>query len=216
MKCSLTPRFHIVDVTLKSTPRSHLLKTYIQNILWAPLSFLERECSYLAEWLPMVCCLFDLIPFIPVNIFSVKSCQNGSYWVELSLSRLLYVLPVMSVSCDLVGKGWPLGSLVCDVFLCFVTFPYRVLGHVWYLIVSPSDFCFLLYFAQWQYAGSTYETQTSNLSISTQTLYHWVLHFHCCVWWLQWKFQITAMIWSLTSRTNISCTFWREFLFHFC
>ena len=88
MKCSLKRRFHIVHVTLKSTPRSHLLKTYIQNILWAPLSFLELEGSYLAEWLPMVCCLFDLIPFIPVNIFSVKSCQDGSYWVELSLSRM--------------------------------------------------------------------------------------------------------------------------------
>ena len=34
----------------------------------------------------------------------------------------------------------------------FVTFPYRVLGHVWYLIVSTPDFCLLLYFAQWQYA----------------------------------------------------------------
>ena len=85
---SYLARFHIADVTLKSTPRSHLLKTYIQNILEAPLSFLELECSYLAKWLPMVCCLFDLIPFIPVNIFSVKSYQDGSYWVELSLSRM--------------------------------------------------------------------------------------------------------------------------------
>ena len=185
--------------------------------------YCELLCHFLSEnvhiwqndylWC-VVCLIWSLLS--QSIFFSVKSCQNGSYWVELSLSRLLYVLPVMSVSCDLVGKGWPLGSLVCDVFLCFVTFPYRVLGHVWYLIVSPSDFCFLLYFAQWQYEGSTYETQTSNLSISTQTLYHWVLHFHYCVWWLQWKFQITAMIWSLTSRTNISCTFWREFLFHFC
>ena len=88
MKCSLKPRFYIADVTLKSTPRSHLLKTYIQNILLVPLSFLERERSYLAEWLPMTCCLCDLIPFIPVNIFSVKSCRGGIYWVEQSLSRM--------------------------------------------------------------------------------------------------------------------------------
>ena len=28
----------------------------------------------------------------------------------------------------LLGKGWPLGSLVCYVLLCFVTFPCGVLG----------------------------------------------------------------------------------------
>ena len=79
MKRSLKPRFHIADVTLKSTSRSHLHKTYIQLIQCAPLSFLERECSYLEERLPMVCGLFDLILFIPVNIFSVKSCQDSSF-----------------------------------------------------------------------------------------------------------------------------------------
>ena len=30
-------------------------------------------------------------------------------------------------------------ALVCDVFLCFVTFPYGVLGWVWHLIVSIPD-----------------------------------------------------------------------------
>ena len=34
-----------------------------------------------------------------------------------------------------MGKGYPLGSLVCGVFLCFVTFSCGVLGQVWYLIV---------------------------------------------------------------------------------
>ena len=46
----------------------------------------------------------------------------------------------------LLGKGWPLGPLVCDVFLSFVTFPYGVLGQVWYLIVWIPDFCPLPYF----------------------------------------------------------------------
>ena len=46
----------------------------------------------------------------------------------------------------LQGKGRPLGSLVCDVFLCFVTFPDGVLGQVWYLIVSIPDLCLLSYF----------------------------------------------------------------------
>ena len=37
----------------------------------------------------------------------------------------------------LLGKG--LGSRVCYVFLCFVTFLYSVLGQVWYLVVSIPD-----------------------------------------------------------------------------
>ena len=46
----------------------------------------------------------------------------------------------------LLGNGWPLGSLVCDVFLCFGTFLCEVLGQVWYLIVSIPDLCLLTYF----------------------------------------------------------------------
>ena len=45
----------------------------------------------------------------------------------------LFVIYVLCLSCCLVcplqpcghllGKGWPLGSLVCDVFLCYSHFP---------------------------------------------------------------------------------------------
>ena len=35
--------------------------------------------------------------------------------------------------CQLLGKGWLLGLLVCEVFIWFVTFPFGVLGQVWYL-----------------------------------------------------------------------------------
>ena len=53
---------------------------------------------------------------------------------------------VLSVSWSLVITCWDLGSLVCDVFLCFfVTFPYDDLGQVWYLIVSIPDLCLLPY-----------------------------------------------------------------------
>ena len=38
-----------------------------------------------------------------------------------------------------VGKGWPLGSLVCDIFCVFVTSPCGVLGRVWCLIVLIPD-----------------------------------------------------------------------------
>ena len=45
------------------------------------------------------------------------------------------------------GKGWPLGSLVCDVLLCVVFhFPKCVLGQVWCLIVLIPDLCLLSYF----------------------------------------------------------------------
>ena len=42
-------------------------------------------------------------------------------------------------------SGWPLGSLVCGVFLFFVTFPCGVLGQVGYLIVSIPDHCLFSY-----------------------------------------------------------------------
>ena len=34
------------------------------------------------------------------------------------------------------GKMTVLMAVLCYVFLCFVTFSYRALGQVWYLIVS--------------------------------------------------------------------------------
>ena len=46
----------------------------------------------------------------------------------------------------LLGKVWPLGSLVCDIFCAFVTIPCGVLGQVWYLIASIPDLCFRTYF----------------------------------------------------------------------
>ena len=37
-------------------------------------------------------------------------------------------------------------ALVCDVYCDFVTFPFGILGQVWYLIVSIPDPCCLSYF----------------------------------------------------------------------
>ena len=45
----------------------------------------------------------------------------------------------------LLGMGWPLGSLVCNVSSCFCHFPiYGVLGQVWYLIAPIPEFCLFL------------------------------------------------------------------------
>ena len=37
-------------------------------------------------------------------------------------------------------------ALVCDVYFDFVTFPFGILGQVWYLIVSIPDPCCRSYF----------------------------------------------------------------------
>ena len=43
-----------------------------------------------------------------------------------------------------IGLTLWLSCLLC--FIVFVTFPYSVLGQLWYLIVSISDICLLTYF----------------------------------------------------------------------
>ena len=65
-----------------------------------------------------------------------------------------FVVCVSCLSCFLVYSLYPcghlmvedgpLGSHVCDVLLCFVTFPCGDLCQVWCLIVSISDLCLLL------------------------------------------------------------------------
>ena len=37
-------------------------------------------------------------------------------------------------------------ALVCDVYCDYVTFPFGILGQVWYLIVSIPEPCCLSYF----------------------------------------------------------------------
>ena len=68
---------------------------------------------------------------------------------------ILFVVYVSCLSCCLfcslqscghvLGKGWPLGSLVCGVSCVFVIFPCGVLDQVWYLIVSIPDLWFFPY-----------------------------------------------------------------------
>ena len=72
-----------------------------------------------------------------------------SRWCFFCWSFVIFMFGVghafLSFHCSL-GKSWHLGSLLCEVLLCFVTFPYGVLGQVWNLIVSIPDFCFIIYF----------------------------------------------------------------------
>ena len=63
---------------------------------------------------------------------------------------------IMSVSFSLVITCWKKADLLDLVyvmfFLCFITFPYSVLGQVWYLIISTPDLCILPYFS-WSPSG---------------------------------------------------------------
>ena len=57
---------------------------------------------------------------------------------------------VLSVSCILMVTCWEkadLLALLYVMFYCvFVTFPYGVLGQVWYMIALIPEFCLLPYF----------------------------------------------------------------------
>ena len=45
--------------------------------------------------------------------------------------------------------------LVCDVQLCYVTFPCCILDQVWYMVVSIPDLCRLSYYYKQDYAPRT-------------------------------------------------------------
>ena len=64
----------------------------------------------------------------------------------VSCLSLLYCLVCSLQPCDhMLGKDWPLGSLVYVMFSCvFVTISYGVAGQVWYLIELIPDFAFFL------------------------------------------------------------------------
>ena len=51
------------------------------------------------------------------------------------------------------GKGLT-SWLSCVMFSCvFVTFPYGFMGQMWYLIVSISDLCILLYLLRFDHVN---------------------------------------------------------------
>ena len=58
----------------------------------------------------------------------------------------------LSVHCSLVVTCWERADLLALLYVMFyfvfVTFPYGILGKVWYLIVLIPDLCLLTYFDQ--------------------------------------------------------------------
>ena len=176
-----------------------MLKTYLQPILWAPLSFLERECSYLAEWLPMVCCLFDLIFYVPINIFQSSHVRTDlTRWTGTEQDLIL--LSVMSVYCSLV--------VTC---CAFVTFPYRVLDQVRYLIVSVTDL--LPYLTQGHNAVPPLRLESAT---PLSKLKHYTTGYCTPIWWGDFNVSLRLLLWPWNhrSRSNISYKYWHEHI-HF-
>ena len=64
--------------------------------------------------------------------------------------RVCLCYTILSVPCSFAVTCWEraeLLALLCVKFSCaFVTFPYGVLGQVWYLMVLIPDLCLLPYF----------------------------------------------------------------------
>ena len=75
-----------------------------------------------------------------VEVYQLTPYHGYYYWPfqgSVSFVDLFCYLCLSLPYCDacflqpsghLLGKSWPLGFLVCDVFTCFVTFPFGVLG----------------------------------------------------------------------------------------
>ena len=85
----------------------------------------------------------------------LKTLINNSKANFFCGSFVFFVLCVFhassSVHCCLVvtcGERADLLALVGDVYCIFVTFPYGILGQVWYLIVLFPDLCRLSYFGR--------------------------------------------------------------------
>ena len=67
-----------------------------------------------------------------------------------------------SVHCSRLVSCWERANLLAllyEMFSCvFVTFPYGVLGQVWYLIVSIPDLCLLTYSDERNVAGNNFSS----------------------------------------------------------
>ena len=106
---------------------------------------------------------------VPLNMFKPSSNYFTDRLKAVLLLWILFVIcvslsyTVLSVPCSLVITCWEradLLALLCVIFSCvFVTFPYGVLGQVWYLILSIPDRCLLPYF---QYANA-YTTENKEI-----------------------------------------------------
>ena len=107
-----------------------------------------------------------VVSLFPHLLVKVHSGKNLDYFAEEEQSKLFVDLfciclchIVLSVSCSLVVTCWERFGLLALLYVTccsvFVTFPYCVLGQVWYLIVLIPDLCLLPYFLNLPYMPNT-------------------------------------------------------------
>ena len=88
-----------------------------------------------------------MVKLAPYSIFR----PTGNFLLAVLLWIFLFFefnisCAVLSVPCDhLLGKGLPFGSLYVIFSFVIVTFLCGFMGHLWHLIASIPDFCFIPY-----------------------------------------------------------------------
>ena len=145
------------------------------------------------------------------------------------------------VSCRQLS--WERADLIALMFSCvFDTFPYGVLGQVWFLIALIADLCLLPYFTYWPFPnGASLVTWVSSLSLSYFLICSlqpvkgltslvsciWCLHVfstrsHILSWlrcsiWLYWLLIFAFFLTLLTDRSKavLFCGFFLSFEFVF-
>ena len=129
-------------------------------------------------------------------------------WVELTLSRIKCVLPVMSISCSLVVTCWEraehLAPFYVSFFCCHLPLPHRVLGHVRYLIASIPDLCLLFYFAHGQYAVPPMRLKPATLLSRLKHPTTGYALAYCVMITMKVSNYCYDLNWSKRSRSNIS------------
>ena len=76
MVCKYKQRFQIIDMTLIQRSWSHILKTSLQLVMRISLSFYDRECSYLAHLLSLLC---ELQRKFQITALTLESKDKAKY-----------------------------------------------------------------------------------------------------------------------------------------
>ena len=99
---SIYSLFFVYTDTLYSSKINYLNLSSSETTLSSTVAYFLRRCSFCGSFL----------------LFMFRVC------------RAFLSVYLLQHCGHLLGKGYPIGSLVCDV-VCFVTFPWGIMGQVW-------------------------------------------------------------------------------------
>ena len=148
--CTFEGSDSVVDSLLTVAPDvgSEFVLWFAMHCFVSFLGFINLdvgECyKYVAKetWLKSICIFTD---------HSMAVLLLWIFFVTYASCLSCYLVVNLLQSCGhLLGKGWPLRSLVCGDLLCFITSQWGVLGQMWYLSASVADLCILSFFKEWK------------------------------------------------------------------